>query len=114
MRSLPLFFGALVAQALLAGCANHMIETPRPVTASESFAPVQTSSATLWGASVKPLKAEKCQMSNAMAAVRVDTSLGQALATVLTLGFWQPIRITYLCAPIPDPDDVSPPSGGGR
>jgi hypothetical protein len=104
--------GVLAAAVGLQACANHMIEVPRPVTASESFAPVQQSSATLWGAAVKPLKADKCEVSNAMSAVRIDTSLGQALLTVLTLGFWQPVRITYLCAPIPDPDVPPPPPDG--
>jgi hypothetical protein len=94
---------------LLSGCATHRMVVPLPVTGSESFAPEQTSNATIWGNSVRPLRADRCAGTNAMSEVRARTSLGQALATVLTLGFWQPLSMDYVCAKAPtDAEPIDP------
>ena len=39
--------------------------------------------------------------TNSISDVQVRTSLLQALATVLTLGFWQPSHIRYRCGKLP-------------
>jgi hypothetical protein len=66
------------------------------------------SSAIGWGAFEQQSVADKCA-SDLLSEVRVRTSLAQSLATVLTLGFWQPATIEYRCAkPPPQVIEVEP------
>lgn len=97
MRS-RLFLGLML---LLTSCATHRVVVPLPVTGSENASPAETSSATFWGQKTKPVKADRCRGSNALSEVRAETSFASALATVLTLGFWQPLKVQYLCAKEP-------------
>lgn len=39
--------------------------------------------------------------TNSISDVQVRTSLLQSLATVLTLGFWQPTQFRYRCGKLP-------------
>lgn len=91
----------MVAMLLLSGCATHRVVVPLPVTGSENASPTETSNAVFWGQATKPVKAERCRGSNALSEVRAETSFAAALATVLTLGFWQPLKVQYLCAKEP-------------
>jgi hypothetical protein len=93
-----LFLGLML---MLTGCATHRVVVPLPVTGSENASPAETSSATFWGQKTKPVQAERCRGTNALSEVRAETSFGAALATVLTLGFWQPLKVQYLCAKPP-------------
>lgn len=97
MRNL-LFLGHVL---FLTSCATHRVVVPLPVTGSENASPAETSNAVLWGQKTRPVQADRCRGSNALSEVRAETSFGAALATVLTLGFWQPLKIQYLCAKEP-------------
>jgi hypothetical protein len=70
------------------------VREPNP--ADQYYHPV-SSAALGWGAIEQQRVADKCA-ANALTEVRVKTSLVQALATVLTLGFWQPAEVEYRCA----------------
>ena len=94
MRNL-LFSGIML---FLAGCATHRVVVPLPITGSENASPAETSNALFWGQKTKPVQAKRCTGTNALSEVRAETSFAAALATVLTLGFWQPLRVQYLCA----------------
>ena len=91
----------LAAALALQGCAYHRLVVPEPIPGDQFYHPVK-SSALGWGGIEQQSVASKCT-TNLLAEVRVKTSLGQALATVLTLGFWQPARMEYRCAKVPTP-----------
>ena len=94
MRNL-LFLGLMLFST---GCATHRVVVPLPVTGSENASPAEISNAVFWGQKTRPVQAERCLGSNALSEVRAETSFFTALATVLTLGFWQPLKVQYLCA----------------
>jgi hypothetical protein len=91
---------AAAAAGLLQGCASHMLSVSNP----NPYGDYQkvTSNAFVWGSIVKPVQADKCA-TNLLNDVRVVTSLGQGLATVLTAGFWMPSTTYYKCAKVPVP-----------
>lgn len=89
----------IAALLLLEGCAYHRLVVKEPNPADQYYHPVQ-SSALAWGAIEQQRVAEKCETS-LLSEVRVQTSFVQALATVLTLGFWQPARVEYRCSKAP-------------
>ncbi len=91
--------GAAAAVFLLQGCAYHRLVVREPNPADQYYHPV-SSNALAWGAVEEQRVAEKCETS-LLSEVRVQTSLLQALATVLTLGFWQPSRVEYRCSKEP-------------
>jgi Bor protein len=79
---------------LLAGCAEHRLIVPKP---NPGMAPVQVNSAAIgWGASQTRNVAD-CK-SNVIDEVRVKQNVGQSLLSVLTLGFYMPTTIEYVCA----------------
>ena len=93
MRSLILIAYVLT----LAGCAEHrlVVQKPNPGTP-----PSQVQSAAMgWGASQKRTVAT-CK-SNIIDEVRVKQNVGQALVSVLTLGFYMPTTIEYVCGKVP-------------
>lgn len=90
---------AVIAALLLEGCAYHRLVVREPNPADQYYHPV-SSSALAWGAVEEQRVADKCETS-LLSEVRVQTSLVQALATVLTLGFWQPSRVEYRCSKAP-------------
>jgi hypothetical protein len=82
---------------LLAGCAEHRLVVQRP---NPGGPPVTVESAAMgWGASQKRNVAE-CE-SNIIDEVRVKQNVGQALMSVLTLGFYMPTTIEYVCGNVP-------------
>lgn len=89
----------LPALLLLQGCAYHRLVVKVPNPADQTYHPV-ASGALGWGAVEKRSVAEKCETS-LLSEVRVKTSFGQALVTVLTLGLWQPARMEYRCSKAP-------------
>jgi hypothetical protein len=91
-------FSLIAAVLLVHGCAYHRLAVKNPNPADQTYHPVN-SSALAWGAAEELSIAKKCEHD--MAEVRVRTSLGEALLTVVTLGFYQPARIEYRCAKKP-------------
>lgn len=97
MRELVLLGSVL----FLFGCATHRVVVPIPVTGSENASPTETSDAVFWGQKTKTVQADRCRGSNSLSEVRAKTSFAAALATVVTLGFWQPLQVQYLCGKAP-------------
>ncbi|MFZ4381047.1 MAG: hypothetical protein ACOYO0_03650 [Sandarakinorhabdus sp.] len=91
---------ALAVSASLSGCAYHSLTVPEPNRGDQFLHPVD-SNAIAWGAIEDPKKADKCAGTNSISDVQVRTSFLQSLATVLTLGFWQPSHIRYRCGKLP-------------
>ena len=79
---------------LLSGCVTHrlIVAEPNPLDGTHTV----SSNGFGWGA-VQRRTVASCD-SNVIDEVRVRQNLGQAIATVLTLGAWMPVRIEYRCA----------------
>ena len=87
----------ICALLLLAGCAEHRLVVQRP---NPGPPPTEVESAAIgWGASQKRTVAN-CE-SNIIDEVRVKQNFGQSLLTVLTLGFYMPTTIEYVCGNVP-------------
>ena len=86
---------------LLSGCATHRLIVAEP-NPTDDRPGVVSSSAFGWGAVQRRTVAD-CD-TNLIDEVRVRQNFGQALATVLTLGIWMPVRIEYRCAKVPSPE----------
>lgn len=83
----------------LAGCAEHRLVVQQP---NPRPGPTTVESAAIgWGASQKRNVAD-CD-SNIIDEVRVKQNVGQALVSVITLGFYMPTTIEYVCGNIPSP-----------
>ncbi|QAY78074.1 hypothetical protein [Sphingosinicella sp. BN140058] len=95
MRVNPIILIFFLAQ----GCAYHRLAVRNPNPADQYYHPVN-STAFGWGAIEQQNIATKCETS-LLSEVRVKTSLGRALVTVLTLGAVQPARIEYRCSKAP-------------
>lgn len=106
MRRLALM--AMLAAAALAGCATHTLSVPEPLRLDQALHPVRTS-AIGWGTIEDVKVAEKCRETNSITDVQVRTSLWASLASVLTLGFWQPADIRYRCGKRPTTEGIIPP-----
>jgi Bor protein len=87
----------LCCVSLLAGCAEHRLVVPIPNPGPQSG--TVDSAAIGWGASQKRSTAD-CP-TNLIDEVRVKQNVGQALVSVLTLGFYMPTTIEYICAKVP-------------
>lgn len=91
--------GCMVAGFLLNGCAYHRLTVATPDPADQYYHREQFS-AFGWGAIEEQRIATKCP-TNLMSEVRVKTSFGQGLVTVLTLGALQLATVEYRCAKLP-------------
>ena len=98
---------AIAAALALHGCAYHSVVVANGVPADQRLHPVE-SSAVAWGAVEQTNVASQCP-SDLLFEVRTRTSFLQSLATVLTLGFWQPVRMEYRCAKPPTGEGVIEP-----
>ena len=86
---------------LLEACAYHRLVVPQPNPPDQRYHKVESSSLG-WGALEQRSVASQCP-TNLLSEVRVQTSLLQALGTVLTLGLWQPAKMEYRCSKVPTP-----------
>ena len=62
----------------------------------------KTLHALVWGAVRQDLPVENCALGDGtrigIEEVRVRSNVGTTLATILTLGFWQPLKVSWRCA----------------
>ncbi|MDB5703285.1 MAG: hypothetical protein JWN66_401 [Sphingomonas bacterium] len=93
-RFLPV---ALAAALLLGGCAQHRLVVEHPNPTGE---PVTVSSSAFGWGGVQRRTVARCD-TDLIDEVRVHQNIGQALASVLTLGLWMPTTIEYRCAKRP-------------
>ena len=84
---------------VLNSCAYHRLVVRNPDPADQYYHS-EKSTAVGWGAIEQQRVATKCETS-LLSEVRVRTSLGSALITVLTLGLVQPSEVQYRCAKRP-------------
>jgi hypothetical protein len=90
---------AILASCLiLAGCAQHRLIVPQP---NPTGAPIMVKSDAFAFGTVQRRTVVKCD-TNIIDEVRVHQNLGQALATVLTLGIYMPATIEYVCGNVPN------------
>jgi hypothetical protein len=87
----------LAALWLLAACAQQRLIVAHPNPTGE---PVTVNSNAFGFGAVERRTVAECP-TNLIDEVRIHQNLAQALATVLTLGLWIPIRIEYRCAKVP-------------
>ena len=87
----------IAASLLLGGCAMHRLVVANPNPTGE---PVTVDSNAFAFGALERRTVAQCP-TNLLDEVRVHQNLGQALATVLTLGLWMPARIEYRCAKVP-------------
>lgn len=88
----------VAALTLLSGCAEHRLIVPRP---NPTGAPITVNSDAYAFGTVQRRNVVSCD-TNIIDEVRVKQNLGQALATVLTLGIYMPTTIEYVCGNVPN------------
>jgi hypothetical protein len=87
---------ALLVMLAMTGCAtHHNLRVPEPVLGETQYR-AKTRAVGL-GVSEDYAIADGCRETNRIAEVQVRTSFWQSLASVLTLGLWQPADIRYRC-----------------
>ena len=81
----------------LGACASHRITVaePNPTGKEQS----ETSKSIAFG-NVQPRTVVKCS-TNLIDEVTIKLNFGQTLASIITLGIYQPITVRYRCANIP-------------
>jgi hypothetical protein len=87
----------IAALCLLTACAQHRLIVAHP---NPTGPPVTVNSNAFGLGAVERRTVAECP-TNLIDEVRIHQNLGQALATVLTLGLWIPVRIEYRCAKVP-------------
>jgi hypothetical protein len=92
MRTIAWF---CVVILITSGCAHFRIapEGSPPATAPQS----RRVHALAWGALEPRMTPLNCH-GNGMSAVTVEVTFIDAVATVITLGFWTPVTIEWTCA----------------
>lgn len=96
---------ALCAWAV-AGCATyHVYQVGGPVEmGNQPFTEWKgkTLHSLVWGAIRQDLPVDNCRLGDGtrtgIEEVRVRANVGATIATVLTLGFWQPLQVSWRCA----------------
>lgn len=98
-----------VSACLLAGCASYHVyqvggplETGnQPMTEWKS----KTLHSLVWGAIRQDLPVDNCKLGNGtrtnIEEVRIRSNVGAITATILTLGFWRPLNVSWRCAKPP-------------
>jgi hypothetical protein len=99
---------ALLLMALLPGCYSyHAYQVGGPEGREQGNQPAtewqhRTLHAFLWGAVRHDLPIENCRLGNGqrlgVEEVKVGTNLGYLVLSVLTLGIWVPVDVSWRCA----------------
>lgn len=93
------FLVLVLATCALNACAYHRLVVAQPNPPDQIYHPVK-SNAFAFGAVEQQTVASACE-TNLLSEVRVRTSILHSLATVLTLGLWQPAALEYRCSKLP-------------
>ena len=91
-----------------AGCYHYRVRAPRPDPATEYRS--KTAFSFLWGALQPDIRADGCEVPNAVDEVRVTTNLVFGLVMVGTAGIVSPMKVEWRCAKQPLEE---PPSATG-
>ena len=92
----PMIFIVLLGLSVaLQGCARYRVVVPEPTPATDYRA--ETMHAYFWGAIEDTQPTDNCD-ANAIDEVRVQHTVPNILATVLTLGIWMPLKVEWKCA----------------
>jgi hypothetical protein len=89
---------AIAVVFILSGCAQHRLIVAQP---NPTGAPIAVHSNAFAFGAVQRRTVANCD-TNIIDEVRVHQNLGQALATVLTLGIYMPTTIEYVCGNVPN------------
>ena len=92
----------LLAQA---GCYHYRVRAPRPDPATEYRS--KTAFSFLWGALQPDIRAEGCEVPNAVDEVRVTTNLLFGIVMVGTAGIVSPMKVEWRCAKQPMQNEQS-------
>jgi hypothetical protein len=101
-----------------AGCATyHVYQVKGPLEMGNQPLTewkTKTLHSIAWGAVRQDLPVENCRLGNGtrtgIEEVRVRSNVGTTIATIFTLGFWQPLQVGWRCAkPAPIGGVVEPP-----
>jgi hypothetical protein len=92
--------------ASLAGCATYhvyQVGGPRELGNQPSTEwKEKTLHSLVWGAVRQDLPVDNCKLGNGtrtnIEEVRVRSNVGAVTATILTLGFWRPLKVAWRCA----------------
>ena len=89
--------------ALLSGCATyHVYQVDQAGNQPSTEWKSKTLNSLVWGAVRQDLPVENCRLGDGtrtnIEEVRVRANVGATLATILTLGFWRPLQVSWRCA----------------
>lgn len=101
---------ALVASFFVAQACYHYRLTP-PDPSPETEWRGKTAHSLFWGLVQEDLEADNC-LDDVIDQVRVTTNAGFALLTIVTLGFWAPVRVEWRCASTEAPPGQIPEQAG--
>ena len=105
---------ALLLLMLTCGCTQYLVMAPEPRYAGQPHKQKVVSLAGGTGTAPHPgAVATECGAEQ-LAMVRVTRNLGQALASILSLGFYAPATVHYHCATAPQPEGGEIDTSGGR
>ncbi len=118
-KAIRLIIGACVLLLATSGCYRYHLLAPAPDPVAITCE--RTVHALAWGLITYDTSTTHCEgtepgavpsacrQSNAIDQVRVSSSFGFILATVLTAGFWSPIELKWHCAkPSEPPGEIGP------
>ena len=102
----------------VAGCATyHIYQVKGPLEMGNQPLTewkTKTLHSLVWGAVRQDLPVDNCKLGNGtrtnIEEVRVRSNVGTTLATIFTLGLWQPLQVGWRCArPVPLGGVLVPP-----
>jgi len=116
-RSTLAVFVIVVAAALpTSGCYTyHVYQVGGPDGHEQGNQPGtewkhKTLHAFVWGAVRQDIPVDNCQLGSGqrfgIEEVKVDTNVGFLLASVITLGIWVPLKVSWRCAKPPVPTGI--------
>lgn len=98
------------------GCATyHVYQVGGPAAREQGNQPLtewesKTLHSFFWGAVRQDLPVTNCRLGDGtrtgIEEVRIEANVGSTAATILTLGMWRPLKVSWRCARPPGPRGV--------